>query len=108
MPQPRSKKGSSSRKTEEDTAPELEEREFGQESDDESLDLREKDSDEEELDRLVLGDGAGFMAQLGVDMDVDEEDDIENGDAHSREEEEGEAALEGVDDADVRMVSNVL
>ncbi|PQE27419.1 hypothetical protein CJF31_00009041 [Rutstroemia sp. NJR-2017a BVV2] len=69
-------------------------------SGDESEDMMEKDEDEEELDRLVLGDDAGFTSQLGQDMDVymDSGED-EEGD---RDEEENEnIGLEGVDDADV-------
>jgi U3 small nucleolar RNA-associated protein 18 len=69
-------------------------------SGDESDDMMEKDEDEEELDRLVLGDDAGFTSQLGQDMDLDM--DSGGGDEGDRDEEENEdIGLEGVDDADV-------
>lgn len=67
------------------------------ESDNESLISVEKDEEEEELDRLVFGDGAGFKAMLGQDMDVDSEDK----DEEAGSENESEAGLEHVDDADV-------
>ena len=97
----RSKKLSSSRKTEEQSGPELQRHEDEEESDNESLGMLDKDSDEEELDRLVLGDGAGFMAQLGGDMEVDEGEDEEDIEGMSEGGEDGEGGLEGVDDADV-------
>jgi U3 small nucleolar RNA-associated protein 18 len=66
---------------------------------DESEDMMEKDEDEEELDRLVLGDDAGFTSQLGQDMDIDMDS---GGDEEGDQEEENEdIGLEGVDDADV-------
>ena len=106
MPRQRSKKLSSSRKTGREILPELQRHEDEQESDNESLGMLDKDSDEEELDRLVLGDGAGFMAQLERDMNVDEKKDEEDGERVSDDEEEGEGGLEGVDDADVKIPSN--
>ncbi|KAF7901026.1 hypothetical protein EAF00_003247 [Botryotinia globosa] len=67
-------------------------------SDNESVDMMDKDSDEEELDRLVLGDGAGFTAQLGQDMDFESEDDEEE---KGQDEEQEDIGIEGVDDADL-------
>lgn len=86
------------------SVPGLQQHEEEEESENESLGMLEKDSDEEELDKLVLGDDAGFMAQLGGDMDVDEEDSEDfNGVAEeSGKEEDG---LEGSDDADVNHQS---
>jgi U3 small nucleolar RNA-associated protein 18 len=49
----------------------------------------EKDETEEELERLVFGDSAGFKAGL---RDFDNEDDVE---------EEDDTGLEGLDDAAV-------
>lgn len=56
-------------------------------------------SDEEDLERLVLGDGANFKAQLsaGHGMDVDEDNSESEGDSEGEAEED----LEGVNDADV-------
>ena len=84
------------------TAPPLfepEDEESGSEN--EGSDIMDKDEDEEELDRLVLGDSAGFLAQLGGHMDLDEEESSNDGreEAHL----EGDVGLEGVDDADVRI-----
>ena len=70
------------------------------ESDNESLISVEKDEEEEELDRLVFGDGAGFKAMLGQGMEVDSED--KEGDS-GVEEDGSEAGFEPVDDADVRL-----
>lgn len=61
--------------------------------------MMDKDSDEEELDRLVLGDGAGFTAQLGQDMDFESEDNEEG--EKGQDEEREDIGIEGVDDADV-------
>lgn len=63
--------------------------------------MLEKDSDEEELDRLVLGDNAGFMAQIARDMEPDDanEEVVED---ISKQDEDEEIGLEGVDDEDVR------
>lgn len=67
-------------------------------SDNEEVEDLQKDSDEEELDRLVLGDDAGFLEQLGADTRMSD-----GGYESSREEAEleEEGGLEGVDDADV-------
>ena len=71
-------------------------------SDNESLGMLEKDAEEEELDRLVLGDGAGFKAQLGHQMEVDINISPENANEVVDGDSEGEAGLENVDDAEVR------
>jgi U3 small nucleolar RNA-associated protein 18 len=98
MPRQRSKKISSSRVAEEKTARKEVWDSEPEYSDNASLDISEKDEDEEELERLVLGDGATFKVQLGMDMDLDKEDLEGNG----REEDlEAEVGLENVDDADV-------
>ena len=57
-----------------------------------------KDDAEEELDRLVLGDSAGFFDNLRGQMDLDEES---SNDEERGADLEGDAGLEGVDDADV-------
>ena len=92
---------SASQQTQDHSVPELERPRDTGENDNGSLTLSEKDSDEDELDRLVLGDDAGFMAQLGEDMDLDEatEHAVES---ISVQDEDEEVAMEGVDDADVR------
>ena len=63
--------------------------------------ILDKDSDEEELERLVLGDKAGFRENLfksGADADGDEyEDDFQMGEADV-------GGLEEVDDADLFML----
>ncbi|KAH7400387.1 U3 small nucleolar RNA-associated protein-like protein [Cadophora sp. MPI-SDFR-AT-0126] len=68
------------------------------ESNNESLISVEKDEEEEELDKLVFGDGAGFKAMLGHGMGVNLEDKVEG---NVVEEEGSEAGLEQVDDADL-------
>ena len=106
MPRQRSKKLTASRIVEAKSAAEEDPASDGinsenetDDSDNESLISVEKDEEEEELDRLVFGDGAGFKAMLGQDMEVDSEDkDGDNG----VEEDGSEAGLEHVDDADVR------
>lgn len=97
MPRQRSKKLSSSRVADEKPEPKVEWGSEPEDSDNASLDISEKDEDEEELERLVLGDGATFKAQLSTDMDVDEEDLEGNG---TEEDLEAEVGLENVDDAD--------
>lgn len=54
----------------------------------------EKDATEEELERLVFGDSAGFREGLR-DVSSDEAEDVEE------EEQEGVTGLEGLDDAQV-------
>jgi hypothetical protein len=68
-------------------------------SDNDSLVMLEKDEEEEELARAVLGDVAGFKAQLGQHMDLDTGS--EGGEVLPEEDSEGEAGLENVDDAEV-------
>lgn len=99
MPPSRSKKSANGKTaSKKDARPSLQESEESG-SDNESIDMMDKDSDEEELDRLVLGDGAGFTAQLGQDMEFDSEDDAEG--ENGEDEEEEDVGIEGVDDADV-------
>jgi U3 small nucleolar RNA-associated protein 18 len=72
------------------------------ESDPESEDIMEEDEDEEELNRLVLGDGAGFASNLAGDyVESEEGSDVEEG---ADGEDQG---LEGVDDADVSTGYNL-
>jgi len=101
MPRQRSKKLSASRKTVQEPVPAIhnEDEQFG--SDNEDLEILEKDAQEEELDKLVLGDGSAFMAQLGGGMDVDSEEGSDVAE-ELEDENDGEGGLEGVDDADVR------
>lgn len=107
MPRQRSKK-LSAEKTESGTVarihPEDIQHEEHSESDNESVEsiqILEKDAEEEELDRLVLGGGFGFNAQFSKDVDMlaEESQDEENEDID--QDPEDEAGLEGVDDADV-------
>lgn len=67
-------------------------------SDNEGSEIMAKDGAEEELDRLVLGDSAGFLDNLREQMDVDGES---SSDERGEADLEGDAGLEGVDDADV-------
>jgi hypothetical protein len=102
MPRQRSRKLSNSHKAEQESAPELRRDEEEEKSDNESLGMLGKDSDEEQLDRLVLGDDSGFMAQLGPEMEVDEDGEADCGEGTSEadDEEKESGGLEGVDDAD--------
>lgn len=101
MPRQRSKKLSERRKALQQPTP-LTQDERQQNDSDNDVDVMEKDEDEHELDRLVLGDEAGFMAQLGHEDSGDEDDDLEEA---GLEAEIGlhdvEENLEGVDDAEV-------
>jgi U3 small nucleolar RNA-associated protein 18 len=103
MPRQRSKKTSASRITEQAVAQESASEEEQSENDNDSPDIMEKDSDEEELDRLVLGDGARFKAQLGMGMDVDQGEYSKDKDSLV-EAQDGEAEFENVDDADVGIL----
>jgi hypothetical protein len=69
-------------------------------SDSERSAIMGKDQDEEDLDRLVLGDSGGFLESLEAQMDVDE--DNEHSEDNGEAELEANIGLEGVDDADVR------
>ncbi|KUJ18635.1 WD40 repeat-like protein [Mollisia scopiformis] len=105
MPRQRSKKLSDSRKAKTGIAADITKENTqthgDSESDNESLEIFDKDAEEEELDRLVLGDGFGFKTQYGADTEmqygeaVDEDEDVVERDS------EGEAGLEDVDDADL-------
>ena len=101
MPRQRSKKLTASRQTEYSSAPEREER---RDTDNDSTGLLEKDEEEEELARLVLGDGLGFKAQLGQQMDLAMDGGSEEEDSMVEEDSEGEARLENIDDAEVRGI----
>ena len=102
MPRQRSKKLVSGHKDAAKPSPNLQAREELSESEYESSEIGEKDADEDELDRLVLGDSTGFLERLGQSMNVDSEGDS---DVEGRAEKdlEAEVGLEGVDDADVSM-----
>ncbi|KAF8848924.1 WD40 repeat-like protein [Acephala macrosclerotiorum] len=101
MPRQRSKKISASRRAESSTVAEVPVEEEPNDSDNESLDILEKDAEEEELDRLVLGDGFGFKAQWGNDTEMQDGEPKGEGDDAVDQDSEGEAGLEGVDDADL-------
>jgi U3 small nucleolar RNA-associated protein 18 len=101
MPRQRSKKLSASRQAEGKSSPELEVQ-SDSDSDNESLRVLGKDDEEEELARLVLGNGVGFKAQLSQQMDLDVDGGSEEGGDMAGEDSEGEAGLEHVDDAEVR------
>src|SRR5277367_1764299 len=83
MPRQRSKKLSEGRKAFEQPTPPAQDERGQDDSDKESVDVMEKDEDEQELEKLVLGDEAGFMAQLDhgaagyEDEDLEEEEDLE-------------------------------
>jgi U3 small nucleolar RNA-associated protein 18 len=103
MPRQRSKKLSESRKAEDisrkATALDSDHESVHSESESENPSIASKDDEEEELDRLVLGDGAGFKAQLAYDYSAGHNE----GDGEvDEEDEEAEGGLENVDDADVR------
>ncbi|EKD20672.1 uncharacterized protein L3040_006392 [Drepanopeziza brunnea f. sp. 'multigermtubi'] len=97
----RSKKLVPSREAENGSAPEAElpQEDSGSEveSDNESVEAMEKDEEEEELDRLVFGDVAGFQHMLGQGMDVDSE----GSDREVGEESSDSGGLEHVQDADL-------
>lgn len=60
----------------------------------------EKDETEQELERLVFGDSAGFRDGLREGSDEEAEDDGE-------EEDEGVTGLEGLDDAQVGQIAPI-
>ena len=107
MPRQRSKKLSASCKTVQEPGPQVDHEDEQSGSDNEDLEVFEKDEEEEELDKLVLGDGSTFMAQLGRDMDVDDEEGSDEA-GGLEEDHEGEGGLEGVDDADVRTTPPIV
>ena len=102
MPQNRTRKGNAGPKSGKGSAPESELILHRSGPDDESDGILEKDEEEDELERLVMGDDAGFKTHLGMDaMDLDagensDEEEPENDDS------EVDAGMENVDDADVR------
>lgn len=102
MPQKqRSRKSAATRKPDHDLAPRREKPQEGSESevesDMESVKSLENDAEEEELNRLVFGDGAGFQQMLSQGMDVDSE-----GVGEAGKDEGSEAGgLAHVQDADV-------
>ena len=106
MPRQRSKKLSAGQGTAKKPAPELERESRQYESENDSINEREKGSDEEELDNLVFGDQTGFQANLGHGMDIDQADGSQK---RGSEEEEGEEeeGLENVNDADVGSFSTL-
>lgn len=106
MPRQRSKKLTATRKAEFDNVAKIPSENVHQEeenqSDNESIGILEKDAEEEELDRLVLGGGFGFNAHFSGDTEMLDavSDDGEN--KAVDQDSEGEAGLEGIDDADVK------
>jgi U3 small nucleolar RNA-associated protein 18 len=74
-------------------------------SDNDSIGALEKDEEEEELARLVLGDGVGFKMQLDSHARFDMDSNSENGEGVDEEGSEGEAGLENVDDAEVSGIT---
>jgi hypothetical protein len=100
MPRQRSKTTSASRETAQKSVSEID-RENGQyESGNESVDMQEIGSDEEELDRLVFGNEAEFKAHLGHGIDRDEAGGSDGSEAEAGEGDE-EEGLQNVNDADV-------
>ncbi|ESZ94629.1 hypothetical protein SBOR_4976 [Sclerotinia borealis F-4128] len=99
MPPTRSKESANGSATSKKDAREILQESEESDSDNESIDMMDKDSDEEDLDRLVLGDGAGFTAQLGQDMDFELEENSEG--EMGEDEEQEDVGIEGVNDADL-------
>lgn len=104
MRRQRSKKISASRETAQKPVPELERVREPYESENDSEDIREIGSDEEELDRLVFGDESEFKAHLGDGMDVDQGEGSEGSEAEEADLEDTEG-LGNVNDADVSYPS---
>ncbi|EHL02665.1 putative U3 small nucleolar RNA-associated protein 18 [Glarea lozoyensis 74030] len=102
MTRQRSKKLSESRKAENisrnATTLDSDQESAHSESESENPSIASKDDEEEELDRLVLGDGAGFKAQLAYDFNAGRN---ESDGEVAEEDEEAEEGLENVDDADL-------
>jgi U3 small nucleolar RNA-associated protein 18 len=101
MRRQRSKRLSEGRKVAQQPTPLTQDEREQYESDHQGNDVTQKDEDELELDRLVLGDGAGFLAELDR-----EEEEIHDKASEAELEAEiglkdGEENLENVDDADV-------
>ncbi len=98
MARQRSKRLSESRKSADKPTKLRGREEDASDSDNESADFMEKDKEEEELDRLVLGGGVDFKAQVSQGMDIDSEEESAREDEGAEAE---DAGLENVDDADV-------
>jgi hypothetical protein len=102
MPRQRSRKLSEGRKALQQPTPPAQDEHDQDNSESESVNIMEKDDDEHELDRLVLGDEVGFIAQLDHGDMGDEKEDIEEA---SLEAEVGlndiEDNFEGIDDSEV-------
>lgn len=102
MPKQRSKKNDASRKAVVKAPTEFEDLPEQIDSENDGLGIMEKDEEEDELERLVMGDDAGFRANLGMgDVEMDE---VEEGEGNGIEEDDAESVsgIENVDDADVR------
>ncbi len=101
MPRQRSKRLSEGRKATQLSEPPIRNNREETEDDNERLDAVDKDEDEDELEKLVLGDEAGFLARL----DHVEAESIDEVSEAGLEAEVGlgeeEPNLEGVDDAEV-------
>lgn len=101
MPRQRSRKLSEGRKASQKSALGKVQEHEQDDSDNESAGFQEKDEEEAELDRLVLGDGVGFKAQLGQ-LQTDADSVVESAENDPVDAEHSdEADLENVDDEDV-------
>lgn len=102
MPRPKSKNPRIGRKGNAKAA-DSDNEEFPDEraSGDESQEELEKDQEEDDLEKMVLGDAGGWKASMGMGMDLVESDEEVSGE----DEEKGlEKGLEGLDDADVSQI----
>lgn len=105
MPRQRSKRLSETRKSLQKPNPPAQDEREQDDGDNESVDVMEKDEDEHELERLVLGDEAGFMAQLDHEGTEDENEDLEEAGLEAEVGLDGvEQNLEVVDDAEVSLL----
>lgn len=107
MPRQRSKKLSSSRTAAPPARAQAQEidydeneSDFGSGDESQDLEVLEKDAEEDEFERLVLGDAAGWKSEMGKEMDVDVDESQSEGDDVQGDNGEG-VGLEGMDDADV-------
>jgi hypothetical protein len=110
MARQRTKKIFESRETTQDTKPKVEEfHDFNASdaSDEENVEMMDRDEEEDELERLVLGDSADFMQQIEHEAQQNLED-ISEGDEEEGNGEESDAdeGLEAVNDADVGFDKN--
>ncbi|KAL3419072.1 U3 small nucleolar RNA-associated protein [Phlyctema vagabunda] len=102
MPRQRSKKLSANRaKSESEPKIEIERHEVESGSESDSIDILEKDEAEDEFERLVLGDEAGFKAELGRNAGADNDEDDSQDEGQDGSADAEELGLEGVDDADL-------